>query len=250
MNYKRTIINIIKLIPKLVYKPIRYLEAMLYDASYNDDDIPSPLKATHLGKESYIVNNFDREGIRILEIGSREVTGPSKLRRMIKNAEYVGFDYYDGKNVDITGDVHYLSSYFDNKFDVIYSTASFEHFAMPWLISEQISNILKIGGQVVIETHFSYRAHERPWNFFQFSDLGLQVLFNREMGFRCIDAGMSSPIRARFSIHAEKYLRLRPIGSMYAHSAFIGEKVEEYGDFTWDKVNMNKLVLNTQYPKL
>jgi len=117
--------------------------------------------------------------VRVLEIGSREVTGPSQARARFVDAEYVGFDYYPGPNVDIVGDVHRLSSCFleNEKFDIIYSIACFEHFAMPWLVASEISKILKVGGIVYVKTHFSNGAHELPWNFFQFSDMGLRVLF-------------------------------------------------------------------------
>src|SRR5512140_1382334 len=73
------------------------------------------------------------EGMRILEVGSREVTGPSAGRQMFAKAEYIGFAYYPGQNVDLVGDAHHLSSYFrpGEKFDIIYSSACFEHFAMP-----------------------------------------------------------------------------------------------------------------------
>ena len=60
--------------------------------------------------------------MRILEIGSREVTGRSKAKELyFSKAEYTGFDYYSGDNVDVIGDVHKLSSYFNNneKFDII-----------------------------------------------------------------------------------------------------------------------------------
>ena len=39
--------------------------------------------------------------MKILEIGSREVTGASKARINFSKAEYIGFDYYPGENVDI-----------------------------------------------------------------------------------------------------------------------------------------------------
>jgi hypothetical protein len=34
-----------------------------------------------------------------------------------------------------------------------------------------------VGGVLFVETHFSFSSHERPWHFFQFSDMALRVLF-------------------------------------------------------------------------
>ena len=60
--------------------------------------------------------------MRILEIGSRKVTGQSNARKELSNAKYIGFDFYPGNNVnvDVVGDANKLSSCFEGeeKFDM------------------------------------------------------------------------------------------------------------------------------------
>jgi SAM-dependent methyltransferase len=199
----------------------------------------------------YLYEIGNKEGMRILEIGSREVTGKSAARKHFSNAQYVGFDYYPGENVDIVGDVHRLSSYFaeDEKFDIIYSLACFEHFAMPWIAATEIAKLLKVGGSLYIATHFSFSSHERPWHFFQFSDMGLKVLFSEALGFQCIEAGMGNPIVGRFSSLADGYLRDNPVTGLYCHSSYFGKKVSEVTDFDWSKVDLDDVVGNTNYPE-
>ena len=87
----------------------------------------------------------------MLELGSRNVTG-SNLRTRFLNADYVGFDFYAGENVDVISDAHKLSTYFtgQDKFDVIFSSAVFEHLHMPWVVALEIQTLLKIGGYVFI----------------------------------------------------------------------------------------------------
>ena len=75
--------------------------------------------------------------------------------------------------------------------------------------------LTQVGGIVYVATHFSYAAHERPWNFFQFSDMGLRVLFPECMGFECIAAGMSDPIVGRFSSLAAEWDRYKPIRAVW-----------------------------------
>lgn len=48
---------------------------------------------------------------------------------------------------------------------LIFSSAVFEHFAMPWQVSIEMIKLLKEGGYLFIETHYSYSGHERPWHF-------------------------------------------------------------------------------------
>jgi SAM-dependent methyltransferase len=189
--------------------------------------------------------------MRILEIGSREVTGESYARKGFINAHYTGFDFYPGRNVDIVGDAHKLSSYFaDNeKFDIIYSVACFEHFAMPWIVATEIAKMLKVGGIVFVETHFSFVTHERPWNFFQFSDMALKTLFSSALGFECMDVGMSNPIVGRFSSFADGYLKNTFLSGLYCHSSYLGKKVRDAKDFDWAKVNLDDVVGGTKYPE-
>jgi SAM-dependent methyltransferase len=189
--------------------------------------------------------------MKILEVGSREVTGTSSARKGFSNAEYVGFDYYEGNNVDVVGDAHKLSTYFaDNtKFDIIYSSACFEHFAMPWLVATEMAKLLKVGGIIFVETHFSFSSHERPWHFFHYTDMALKVLFSPALGFECLEAGFSNPVVGKFSSLADKDLRDKPLPGLYCHVEYLGKKVEEKPNFNWESVDLNDVVGNTKYPE-
>ena len=220
------------------------------DAKFLHADVPLSETTAHLRWVSHLVGLFNKPGMRVLEIGSREVTGKSNVRERFANAHYVGFDLYGGSNVDVVGDAHKLSSYFTGeKFDLIYSTAVLEHFAMPWVVATEIARILKVGGMTFHETHFSYSSHERPWHFFQFSDMALRVLFSKALGFECIEAGMSNPIVARFSLLADPYLRNRSVTGLYCHSAYLGRKIRDVENFRWDDVDFSDVVGQTTYPE-
>lgn len=182
-----------------------------FDRHFLSPDVPLSNLVSHQNWLAYLSELGNREGMRILELGSREVTGKSAARTTFAKAEYAGFDWYPGPNVDVVGDAHGLSTYFDRRFDIVYSSAVFEHLAMPWVVAMEISKVLKVGGYVFVETHFSYSSHERPWHFFQFSDMALRSLFSQAMGFECIEAGMSNPMVGRFSAYADRYLRFEPI---------------------------------------
>lgn len=214
-----------------------------------DPDVPISNISSHKNFKDYLEKIGNHSGKKILEIGSREVTGVSDARTRFSNAQYVGFDYYPGPNVDVVGDAHRLSKYFDEEFDVIYSHAVFEHFAMPWVVAEEIAKCLNIGGVVCIVTHFSFSSHERPWHFFQFSDMALRTLFSPLLGFECIESGMSNPIVGRFSSLAEGYLQNQLVAGLYCHSEFIGRKVGNVTDFNWKNLDLKDLVDGTQYPK-
>jgi SAM-dependent methyltransferase len=241
-------------IVKKVLMGIRKLPLLIesrFDRIFLDRDVPVSKMVSHQKwqKHLYLIGN--KPGNRVLEIGSREVTGTSIARKEFSNATYVGFDYYPGDNVDVVGDAHKLSSYFKDEepFDIVYSSACFEHFAMPWVVAVEIAKVLKVGGIVFVETHFSFSSHERPWHFFQFSDMALKVLFSESLGFECLEAGLSNPIVGRFSSLADSYLKNRPIGGLYCHSEYLGKKVKNIKSFDWNQLDLTSVVGKTKYPE-
>ncbi|MFT6275275.1 MAG: SAM-dependent methyltransferase [Halioglobus sp.] len=221
-----------------------------FDKKFIAEDVPMSKMVSHENWQNYLYDIGNKPGMRVLEIGSREVTGDSSAREKFSNAEYVGFDYRPGRNVDVVGDAHKLSSFFEgqDKFDIIYSSACFEHFAMPWLVASEISKLLKLDGIVFVETHFSFSSHERPWHFFQFSDMALRALFSEALGFTCIEAGMSNPMVGRFSSLADDYLKNQPIAGLYCHSEYLGRKSREVNDFDWNTLELSDVVGETTYP--
>jgi hypothetical protein len=208
-----------------------------------------PENVSHKNWVDYLSENFNKKGLRVLELGSRNVTG-TNLRNRFSEADYVGFDFYAGENVDVVGDAHKLSSYFTGKerFDLIFSSAVFEHLYMPWVVAYEIQKLQKVGGHVFIETHYSFSSHERPWHFFQFSDMGLRALFNDALGFDLIESGVSNPISGYFAHNADAYLKHRPVIELYCHSEIFCRKRCDIEGFEWSKVNIDDIVNGARYP--
>jgi hypothetical protein len=213
------------------------------------DCVQPPARVAHSRWIDHLEAEFNKEGFRILEIGSRNVTG-ANFRQRFSKAKYVGFDFYPGENVDIVGDAHKLSTYFDagERFDLIFSSAVFEHLCMPWIAAEEIAKMLRVGGALFVETHFSYMSHNRPWHFFQFSDMALRALFNPALGFELIESGMSNPIAGYYSHRADGYLRYQPVPELYCHSEVLCRKIAEPRDFDWKTVDVDLIVGGTTYP--
>ncbi len=222
----------------------------IFDKQFLVNNVPMSNIASHQNWKNHLYQIGNKPGMRILEVGSREVTGKSNARKEFSQATYIGFDFYAGNNVDVIGDAHKLSSYFDGeeKFDIIYSNACFEHFAMPWVVATEISKLLKTGGTVFVETHFLFSSHERPWHFFHFTDMALKTLFPKALGFECIESGFSNPVVGRFSSLADRDLRNKPLKGLYCHIGYLGKKVKDIENFDWGKVDLADVVGDTKYP--
>jgi hypothetical protein len=87
------------------YRTFIRLFGSFVDEWYLDPKVP----LSRLDYMQYLTDIGNRKGIRILEIGSREVTGKSDARERFSNAEYVGFDFHPGPRVDVVGDAHKLT---------------------------------------------------------------------------------------------------------------------------------------------
>lgn len=219
------------------------------DELFENKDVAHDEDISHDNWMKYLIELCDKTGAEILEVGSRCVN--VSLRENFKRAHYTGFDYYPGKNVDVVGDAHKLSQYFEGKkFDLIFSNAVFEHLAMPWIASLEMIKLLKQDGYIFIETHYSYSSHERPWHFFQFSENALNVLFPDVFGIKCLKKGCSNLIKGEFSNYSSDYLQGRIVPGLYCHSEFLGKKVREVPEsISWNDILLEDVVGSTQYPK-
>lgn len=222
----------------------------IWTEMYADPNVLRDEDISHDNWVNYLVSLCDKPGMKILEVGSRNVTG-NPLRSRFQNASYTGFDYYQGENVDVVGDAHKLSSYFNEKYDLIFSSAVFEHLAMPWLVTIEMIKLLKEGGYVFIETHYSHGSHARPWHFFQFSENALDVLFPEKFGMRCIKKGCSNLLEGKFSPDASKYLQGRSVLGLYCHSEYLGQKIKEVDEteLDWANISLEDVRKGTEYPK-
>ena len=102
-------------------------------------------------------------------------------------AEYVVLDILPGSNVDVVCDAHNMSQIESASFDYVISASVFEHLLMPWKVALEMNRVLKLGGMAWISTHQTVGMHDRPWDFWRFSDTAWDALFNHATGFRIVD---------------------------------------------------------------
>ena len=155
---------------------------------FRNKDVPEDKDINHDNWQNYLLEHFDREGLEILEVGSRVVTG-SHFGQSFKHAHYTG-----------------------------------------------------------IETHYSFSSHERPWHFFQYSENALNVLFPEKFGIECEKKGCSNLIKGCYSWRSSGYLRGVPVRGLYCHSEFLGRKVREVENLSWDNVSNDDAANGTKYP--
>lgn len=220
-----------------------------------EDDKISPDYADGSDWRELIASSYRDDEVTILEVGSRNITGAGhRFEGLCKRENYVGFDVGAGENVDVVGDVHKLSSYFPpNSFDVVFSVAVFEHLAMPWIVAEEISRVLKPGGLVFTFTHFSFAEHELPWHFFQFNKGGLRSLFNASLGFEEVECYHHLPMVGRFAYGCGEEHRGKLIPHLYCSTHHVARKTlpacneDDAEVFDW-RCALAPVYAGTKYP--
>ena len=195
----------------------------------------------HLAKDPahVLINHFFKRYTRhagsgsVLELGSRSRSGNVRRDLVHKELDYVGFDIVAGDNVDVMGDAHKLSDYFDkDSFDVIFSMSVFEHLAMPWKVALELNKVLKPGGMMLHTTHQTWPLHEEPWDYWRYSKDTWNCIFNRKTGFEVVETqiGEKGTIVPDFSHPAVEGVKV--------HTAYLMSVVhcKKIGDSTlsWD----------------
>lgn len=189
-------------------------------------------------------------GGTILEVGSRIVSPGAESRRPdFPTCQYTGFDLYPDANTDIVGDAHQLSQYFTSPFDSVFSVSVLEHIAAPWLFAAEVNRVLKLGGLTMHATHPAWPPHELPWDFYRFSDFGLEAVFSPLMGFETVEVGMYSEIRMQLvDENLAKTQRLQDHPA-WAGVAIISRKIDEVPKWIQPPAELTSIYPPaTQYP--
>jgi len=80
-------------------------------------------------------------------------------------------------NRTICGDVHNVSNLISNYFDLVVSTQVLEHVAYPYVAAENMVNVLRPGGYLVVSAPMTSMAHPYPTDFWRFTMAGVIQLF-------------------------------------------------------------------------
>ncbi len=130
----------------------------------------------------------------LLEIGARARSGITRRDWAPPGWRYSGFDIIEGSNVDVVGDAHALSRHYEGEqFDAVMAFSVLEHLLMPWKFAIELNRVLKPGGVGLFTTHQCWPMHDRPWDFWRFSDAAWTGLLNPATGFEIIAARLGEP---------------------------------------------------------
>jgi SAM-dependent methyltransferase len=113
----------------------------------------------------------------VLEVGSREYGSTSSFRA-IYTGEYVGVDMSEGPGVDVVADLTGTTAGLgEGRFALAICCSVLEHVRKPWRFAENLTRLVRPGGQLYISVPWVWRYHPYPDDYFRFSARGVESLF-------------------------------------------------------------------------
>ena len=134
-----------------------------------------------LNQLDFIRENIKKFQAPYLEIGSRYgLTG--EIRNLFEHSEYTGIDMEDGPGVDVLLDLAKDFTFVDKilkqkRFNTVFCLSVFEHCSNPFMMAENITNLLNKNGVLYVSVPFSWKFHPFPSDYWRFTPEGVRILF-------------------------------------------------------------------------
>lgn len=140
-------------------------------------------------------------GIRepdVLATGTKPWTGSAPEDHSVHapHGKWLGTDIDGGVGVDIVGDLQQLHEITDKRFDAVFSPSTLEHIERPWTAMYAMSQLLKPGGLLFVQTHHTFPLHGYPHDYFRFSKEALETMA-WDAGLHTLASGYEFPCSIR-----------------------------------------------------
>ena len=159
-----------------VYPLFRETPIMILQPGQTFDYTPSQVVGNSYDQHWYDVMEKARGGA-IMDLGSGN--NPELIDNLIK------FDMFALPNVEVVGDAQKLP-FKKESFNLIFSGAVFEHMRNPFLVADNLHEVLMDNGEIYTEAAFLTPLHAYPNHFFNMTKPGIEELFSN---FEKLDSG-------------------------------------------------------------
>lgn len=154
-----------------------------------------------------------------LEVGSKDYGNTQDIKSLFpKTEKYIGIDMEEGPRVDIVLDLTKSMDEIDEKlgnirFGTIFCLSVLEHCEDPFLVANNLTNLLKPEGQMCLSVPFALGFHGYPSDYWRFTHEGIRKLFPK-LTFDLDRAAVATTRKNDFKGIDEKIGRI-PFSSKY-----------------------------------
>jgi SAM-dependent methyltransferase len=172
-----------------------------------------------INDQIYIQNQLSDFKGPYLEVGSKDHGNTQDIKSLFSQKEkYVGIDMEDGRRVDVVLDLSKSMAEIDGKlgklrFGTIFCLSVLEHCEDPFLIANNLTNLLKPGGQICLSVPFSLGFHGYPSDYWRFTHEGIKKIFPK-LSFD-LDRAVAATTRKNDFKKIDKNIGRIPFSSKY-----------------------------------
>lgn len=156
------------------------------DLKHSEEDTSFNFLSEELKAEFSIIettavssNNYDPTFLEIINTNEL-VLDCGAGSRDIYYENVVNFEIAKYPSTDVLG-VGEVLPFKDGTFDAVLSSAVLEHVKNPWLCAQEITRVLKPGGQLICCVPFLQPLHGYPHHYYNMSAQGLRNLFDQKL---------------------------------------------------------------------
>eukprot|EP00927_Polykrikos_kofoidii_P051032 TRINITY_DN44847_c0_g1_i1.p1 TRINITY_DN44847_c0_g1~~TRINITY_DN44847_c0_g1_i1.p1 ORF type:complete len:251 (-),score=19.60 TRINITY_DN44847_c0_g1_i1:121-873(-) len=124
-------------------------------------------QSAHVAMESF-VEKHAMPGMRVLDIGGREVNGGAREMFTRRGCAFLTFDVSPHPSVDVVGAPGEPLPFPDATFDVIVSTSTLEHDPMFWMTVREMARVVRVGGLIYANAPSNGPYHGWPGDNYRF----------------------------------------------------------------------------------
>lgn len=157
-----------------------------FDLTYSEEDTSFNFLSEALKVEFSIIettavssNNYDPTFLEIIN-KNELVLDCGAGSRDIYFENVVNFEIAQYPSTDVLG-VGEVLPFKDGTFDAVLSSAVLEHVKNPWLCAQEITRVLKPGGELICCVPFLQPLHGYPHHYYNMSAQGLKNLFAQNL---------------------------------------------------------------------
>lgn len=118
-------------------------------------------------------------GGTVLDVGSRSKEGEATYRELVERLQltYTGLDMKEGPNVDVVSSLEdYVGQRKKAPYDFVLCGQMLEHHPKPWEAVDHMSQLLKIGGYLILIAPWFHAPHFHPLDCFRILPQGMESL--------------------------------------------------------------------------
>lgn len=129
-----------------------------------------------------IENHYQKFEPPYLEVGSKAYDDVQRVSSLFPSEDFVGIDMQDGLNVDFVVDLTQPFAEIDKvlegkRFKSIFCLSVLEHCDNPFLMANNLTQLLEPGGLLYVSVPHSWKFHGYPSDYWRFTHEGIKKLF-------------------------------------------------------------------------